>query len=209
MSLEIYPATPADAPALTQVFYGAFRTDADRAMFPNTPDGTEWWEKAFDTAITRSIAGESNEIFFKVAEGSESGPIAAFAKWKLLVSAADHDQHEDPIVWPPSSDKELCDRFFFGMEEQHVKWMGDRPHYYLDILGVHPSYQGKGLGTKLLKWGLTRADAEGVEVYLAASPAGRPLYSKYGFREVDTFSPYPGHVLVMMIRSPNAQQKLE
>ncbi|KAJ5817263.1 Acyl-CoA N-acyltransferase [Penicillium robsamsonii] len=208
MSLEVYPATPADAPALTQVFYAAFRSDADKAMFPNTPDGTEWWEKVFSTAITRSIAGESNEIFFKVTEGSESGPIVAFAKWKRP-APADHDRREEQIMWPASSDKELCDRFFWGMEAQHQKWMGDRPHYYLDMLGVHHSYQGKGLGSKLLKWGLTRADTEGVEVYLGASPAGRPLYAKYGFREVGTFSPYPDYVLVMMIRSPNAQQKLE
>lgn len=75
------------------------------------------------------------------------------------------------------------------------------------MLGVHPSQQGKGLGSKLLKWGLTRADAEGMEVYLSASPAGRPLYLKYGFREVDTFEPYPDYVQVAMIRSPNGQQK--
>ncbi|OQE36980.1 hypothetical protein PENCOP_c011G02907 [Penicillium coprophilum] len=209
MSLEVYPASPADAPALTQVFYGAFRSHVDTAMFPNTPDGTEWWENVFSTAIARSVAGESNEIFFKVTEGSESGPIVAFAKWKRLTSPADHDRHEEQIVWPPSSDKELCDRFFWGMETQHEKWMGDRPHYYLDMLGVHPSYQGKGLGSKLLKWGLMRADAEGVEVYLAASPLGRPLYAKYGFREVDTFSPTPDYALVMMIRSPQGQEKAE
>jgi Sortase and related acyltransferases len=73
------------------------------------------------------------------------------------------------------------------------------------MLGVHPSQEGKGLGSKLLRWGLTRADAEGVEVYLSASPAGRPLYLKYGFREVDTFEPYPDYVQVAMIRSPNGQ----
>ena len=75
----------------------------------------------------------------------------------------------------------------------------------LDMLGVHASYQGKGLGSRLLKWGLTRADAEGLEVYLSASPAGKPLYQKYGFREVDSFSPYPDYAQVAMIRSPNSQ----
>lgn len=73
------------------------------------------------------------------------------------------------------------------------------------MLGVQDSYQGRGLGSKLLKWGLTRADAEGLEVYLSASPAGKPLYEKNGFREVDTFSPFPGYVQVAMLRSPNKQ----
>jgi ribosomal protein S18 acetylase RimI-like enzyme len=68
------------------------------------------------------------------------------------------------------------------------------------MLGVHPSYQGCGLASKLLKWGLERADAEGVETYLSASPEGRPMYEKYGFRIVDTFSPFPGYEQVFMIR---------
>jgi GNAT superfamily N-acetyltransferase len=73
------------------------------------------------------------------------------------------------------------------------------------MLGVHDSYQGKGLGSKLLKWGLARADAEGLEVYLSASPAGKPLYEKNGFQVVDTFSPFPGYVQVAMLRPPNKQ----
>ncbi|KAJ5209958.1 Acyl-CoA N-acyltransferase [Penicillium cf. griseofulvum] len=204
MSFEIYPASPTDAPELTQLFYASFRSNLDTTMFPNKPDVTEWWEKAFSTDITRSIAGETGDIFLKVTEGSESGPIAAFAKWKRP-APADRDRHVEQIGWPPSSDKELCDRFFHGMESRHEKWMGERPHYYLDMLGVNPCYQGKGLGSKLLKWGLKRADDEGVEVFLSASPAGKPLYAKHGFREVDTFLPCPDYALVAMIRSSNRQ----
>ncbi|KAJ9490744.1 hypothetical protein VN97_g2531 [Penicillium thymicola] len=205
MSLEVHPASPTDAPELTQVFYASFRSDLDTTMFPNTPDVTEWWEKYLSDVITASIAGSTNDVLLKVTEDSESGRIVAFGKWKRPVSAADRDQHQKQIAWPASSDKELCDRFFHGMEARHEKWLGGRPHYYLDILAVHPSQQGKGLGSKLLKWGLTRADAEGLEVYLSASPAGRPLYLKYGFREVDTFEPYPDYVQVAMLRSPNGQ----
>ncbi|CAG7940273.1 unnamed protein product [Penicillium nalgiovense] len=205
MSLEIYPASPTDARELTKVFYGSFHSNLDTAMFPNTPDVTEWWEKCFTTSIMRSIAGETHDVFLKVTEGSEDGGIVAFAKWKLPVPVADRRRKEEQIVWPPSSDKDLCDRFFNGMGARHEKWMGERPHYYLDMLGVQDSYQGRGLGSKLLKWGLTRADAEGLEVYLSASPAGKPLYEKNGFREVDTFSPFPGYVQVAMLRSPNKQ----
>lgn len=71
----------------------------------------------------------------------------------------------------------------------------------LELLGVHPSYQGRGLASKLLKWGLARADEEGVEVYLSSSPDGRFLYEKNGFQETrDPFSPFPGYEQVNMIR---------
>lgn len=129
MSLEVHPASPTDAHELAQVFYASFRSDFDTTMFPNTPDVTEWWEKYFTAGITRSIAGETHDVFLKVTEGSESGGIVAFAKWKCPATAADRDRHEEQIVWPPSSDKELCDRFFTGTGARHEKWMGERPHY--------------------------------------------------------------------------------
>lgn len=71
----------------------------------------------------------------------------------------------------------------------------------LEILGVHPSYQGRGLASKLLKWGLARADDEGVEVYLSSSPEGKMLYDRNGFEETECrFSPWPGYEQVNMIR---------
>lgn len=70
----------------------------------------------------------------------------------------------------------------------------------LEILGVHPSYQGRGLASKLLKWGLGCADEEGVEVYLSSSPEGRLMYEKYGFQGKNSFSPFPGYVQLNMIR---------
>ncbi|OGE50869.1 hypothetical protein PENARI_c015G00751 [Penicillium arizonense] len=67
-------------------------------------------------------------------------------------------------------------------------------HEHLDMLAVHPSHQGRGLASKLLKWGLARADEEGVEVYLSSSPEGKPVYEKYGFRALESFSPFPEYV---------------
>ena len=62
--------------------------------------------------------------------------------------------------------------------------MGERRHWYLELLAARPEWQGKGVGSALLRWGLERADEEGVEAYLEASPAGKGLYEKMGFREV-------------------------
>lgn len=53
----------------------------------------------------------------------------------------------------------------------------------LEMLATDPAFQGRGAGSQLLRWGLARADAAGVEAYLEASPAAVPLYEKLGFRE--------------------------
>jgi GNAT superfamily N-acetyltransferase len=56
----------------------------------------------------------------------------------------------------------------------------------LQLLAVHPSHQGKGVGTLLLQEGLRQADELGVPVWLEASEKGRPLYRKFGFNDFKT-----------------------
>ena len=125
--------------------------------------------------------------------------------------------HEDNLDFPEACDSELCERFFGMMDAQHEKWMGKRLHYCLflyflslflhadigvdlDLLGVHPAYQGKGLASKILQWGISRADERRVEIFLSASPQGKPLYEKHGFRSVGAINPFPGYEQVSMVR---------
>jgi GNAT superfamily N-acetyltransferase len=51
-------------------------------------------------------------------------------------------------------------------------------------MGTRPAYQGHGAGALLLRDGIRRADAAGARVYVEASPEGRHLYQKFGFRDV-------------------------
>jgi GNAT superfamily N-acetyltransferase len=65
-------------------------------------------------------------------------------------------------------------------------------HYYLAVVGVEPSWQGKGLGTALMRPMLERCDREGMPAYLeATSERNRACYERNGFavtREI----PIPG-----------------
>lgn len=49
----------------------------------------------------------------------------------------------------------------------------------LEFLGVDQAYQRKGLGHVLVDWGCRQADAMGLEVYLDATLAGLPFYTKH------------------------------
>lgn len=59
------------------------------------------------------------------------------------------------------------------------------PHeecWYLNLIGVHPSGQGRGTGSALLEAALARCDADGVPAYLEATSAeNRRLYERHGF----------------------------
>jgi ribosomal protein S18 acetylase RimI-like enzyme len=71
--------------------------------------------------------------------------------------------------------------FFEQLAEHHL----DEPHWYLPFIGVDPRAQGRGIGSGLLRVGLTRSDEDGLPVYLeASSPRNRALYERHGFETV-------------------------
>jgi GNAT superfamily N-acetyltransferase len=78
-------------------------------------------------------------------------------------------------------------RFFQAVDcvsrvhQQHVP----EPHWYLFILTVAPACQGQGLGGRLIRPILDRADAAGLPCYLeTVNPASVPFYQKHGFAVV-------------------------
>lgn len=51
----------------------------------------------------------------------------------------------------------------------------------LVVLVTDPAHERKGAGKMLLEWGCKKADEQGLDAYLDATPIGRPLYQRYGF----------------------------
>ncbi|KAF2013613.1 acyl-CoA N-acyltransferase [Aaosphaeria arxii CBS 175.79] len=63
-------------------------------------------------------------------------------------------------------------------------WAGPRENsIYLDLLGIDPAYQGRGLGKQLVQWGIEKAKEEGVCASVVSSKAGYGLYQKMGFND--------------------------
>lgn len=83
----------------------------------------------------------------------------------------------------------------------------------VDLLATDPDFQRKGLATMLLKHGLAAADAEGRTTYIGATPAGRLVYTKVGFRDIDfltvDLSKWGGEPVDnrMMLRDPQPLSK--
>jgi GNAT superfamily N-acetyltransferase len=49
---------------------------------------------------------------------------------------------------------------------------------------VSPKHQRKGIGRKLIEWGINKADEERIVGYLNARPAAMKLYQAAGFEPV-------------------------
>jgi ribosomal protein S18 acetylase RimI-like enzyme len=86
-----------------------------------------------------------------------------------------------------------------AIERRHLR--GE--HYYFANIGVAPAAQGQGLGSRLMRPTLDRADVEGLPAYLeASSERNAALYERLGFRctEVLRFAGCPP--LKLMTRPP-------
>ena len=75
-------------------------------------------------------------------------------------------------------------------------WTGRRAEtWYLDLLMVDPDYQRRGFGRKLVGYGVTLADEEGVCASLIASEVGDALYASCGFEPVGRMQEGEGNPL--------------
>jgi ribosomal protein S18 acetylase RimI-like enzyme len=57
--------------------------------------------------------------------------------------------------------------------------------WHLANVVTHSDYQRRGVGARLVRWGLEQAEAERVPVGVESSVAGLRLYEKMGFRKFD------------------------
>lgn len=64
-------------------------------------------------------------------------------------------------------------------------WSGSREqNWYLDLLAVHPKYQGQMYGRGLVQWGVNEAKQEGVCASLISASGKERFYGRFGFVEV-------------------------
>jgi ribosomal protein S18 acetylase RimI-like enzyme len=63
----------------------------------------------------------------------------------------------------------------------------DKRHYYLMIIGVDPEFQQQGIGSRLMKVGLDKADAEKLDCFLeTVTPEDVRFYQKHDFEVMST-----------------------
>lgn len=72
--------------------------------------------------------------------------------------------------------------------ERRTALMPD-PHWYVVAIGVDPEFQGRGLGSVLMRHGIARADGDSKPIYLETETEGNvAFYRRLGFDVIEEFT---------------------
>ena len=76
----------------------------------------------------------------------------------------------------------LQNKIYKFTDNLHKKLVPD-PHWYLSLIGVEPSHQGKGFGQQLLSTTINRIEPESKPIYLETNKEKNvELFKRFGFR---------------------------
>ena len=85
--------------------------------------------------------------------------------------------------------------------EQMAGYHPDGPHWYLPLIGVDPSRQGRGLGSVLMRHALDRCDRDHLPAYLeSTNPRNIPFYERQGFERIGRIQVGSSPPVVPMLR---------
>ncbi len=85
-------------------------------------------------------------------------------------------------IWQSMSSEHWTEKFAQD-DEMRRQVVGDEPHWYLAPIMTWPEFQGRGVGSKLMKWATDQADATDpvTPMYLESAQTARAVYMHYGF----------------------------
>ena len=87
--------------------------------------------------------------------------------------------------------------------EDMGRYHPNEPHWYLPLMGLDPSQQGKGFGSALLQHTLIQVDRDNRLAYLESSnPRNIPLYKRHGFELLGTIQSGTSPSIAPMLRRP-------
>ncbi|KAL4811992.1 acyl-CoA N-acyltransferase [Aspergillus spinulosporus] len=164
--------------------------------YPLSPESTE----RLAAARLRDIETMPKANMFKAVD-TETGKIIGVARWVVAKEEEIVDQSIEDTV---SNDvmhrtvpetNEASTRGFYtmaargkweilGIKDERGQVVRLKRRVELETLFTHPEYQGNGVGSALLQWGLDEANRLGLMIYLEATEEGRPLYERFGFESV-------------------------
>ena len=200
MTLSLLPLVEADFD--TMISQATLYPIGDDLTAP--PVALCWPVKTRQDAEARSIFNMSRQRqrflndasvrFLKVIDTND-GSIISIARWHYYPSGYvyDRDVHWELIPedlprneQPIRMNVKLHNHILATRDAKRAELQGTpgSPCWIMMHLITRPSQRGRGAAGLLINWGIQQSVADDVPAYLEAGVMGKPIYEKYGFRQV-------------------------
>ncbi|KAE8315837.1 acyl-CoA N-acyltransferase [Aspergillus transmontanensis] len=202
---KIEPCFVGDAAALARNNMAAFWEDPNWVILWPKDMKQEFIIEQSAKRQPRNLLHDREKVRHQKAVYPSTGAVVGYARWILppehctgengspaWAEAQVPDVSEDEkkryqelaesAWWSPREDMNSLD------DKNHVvmdRIRAEKPYIKLDYLAVHPENKGKGIGTALVASGIEYAERVGVPIFTMAFKAGRGIYARLGFQEVD------------------------
>ena len=190
--LQVRLATHSDEAAVVQAIVSAFASDPmARWCWPDA----NTYESNMPN-FTRAFGGRAFEC--KGAHCTDDYSGAA-----LWLAPEVHPNEEAMVAIVEGTVSPSTRPDLYAVLEQMGSHHPAEPHWYLPLIGVDPSFQGRGSGGALLSFALKRFDEEKRVAYLeSTNPRNISLYRRHGFVELGEIQIGSSPTVVPMARQP-------
>jgi GNAT superfamily N-acetyltransferase len=188
-------ASPGDVPALAVTFAAAFGDDA-MIRWP-MPEATPATLQELFGVILAPYA--ESGVLWKIG-GQDGG--AAWLPPGVAGRFAEIEQSTRAAISSLTGDGGARYAAFWDCLDAHLP---GEPCWFLDLVGVAPGAQGRGLGQALVRHGLARARVDGCPAFLeTGTPRNVPFYESFGFRVVGEQQAPDGGPVIWFMQTPPA-----
>ncbi|KAK2749523.1 hypothetical protein FQN55_003220 [Onygenales sp. PD_40] len=193
------------APLLGKVKNAAFeRTTLSQSMNLVGEPAEKWYtareaqdlQDPHQKTIAVVVDDDSADTAGDIDLGTGKHTIAGWARYGIPHAKTQHVPGEEPeyvkkkrdlITNLPASFKNVGIFAAFkklqGMAR--AKYFDEEKDYILELINTSPEFERQGHGSRMMKWGTERADAENAKMFLEATPTGKPMYERHGFKAVE------------------------
>ncbi|KAL9085061.1 MAG: hypothetical protein Q9165_007802 [Trypethelium subeluteriae] len=192
-TINIAPCAGADISQCIEIASAAFQHNAPFFDIYFPKHDTTGREQAVER-LHKWFTSDPDAQFLKA---ERNGRIMGFAIWTHMLSSKNpspsdlKDVEDVDAVWGKlgedgEKEKRFVEQVWYSYVQPRRAAVFAAPEekgtMVLEVLAVHPESQRLGLGEKLTRWGCEKADENGLEAVVEATPAGKRCYERCGFR---------------------------
>ncbi|KAK3331459.1 acyl-CoA N-acyltransferase [Apodospora peruviana] len=219
--LKVRTATEADILPMARIMTACFPT-ANAIIFPE-----RLYAPGKDNSTEDIIKWRASRALRRMREGQptfvavDGETIVGAAQWQKPGShtpAATSDEGKPAMAEPtseeykpPTFDAETAAQIMEIIISESKKWeqalgYDTSTGWYLLMIAVDPEQQRRGIGKLLMRWGVDKAASEGRDLFLTATPEGKPLYEKTGFKVLAEYDIMGMPHSAMVLHAPGSER---